>query len=182
MAERVHRTHNTAGLIQLTPLYVVAETRVIPVIRYEAEDELVHTDKHPHCDDETCPCRANIVDGSLVDPDFPDTTTRINQKDPSSISTDCAWCGTGEGVCLAHQQHLSLTSKVLVATGDYLAPGSTPSPQYAWPVIGRTIRGLARTYVRLRRFHAHAKAQRSLRWRLNRAYQIHIQSAGEGES
>ncbi|MHB8596726.1 MAG: hypothetical protein ACYDER_07945 [Ktedonobacteraceae bacterium] len=35
----------------------------------------------------------------------------------------------------------------------------------------RRTRGLARAYVRLRKFHAHRKAQRTLRWRLKRAYQ-----------
>jgi hypothetical protein len=32
------------------------EGKVIPVIRYEEGDDLIHTDEHPHCTDPACPC------------------------------------------------------------------------------------------------------------------------------
>jgi hypothetical protein len=36
-------------------LYEVDENgNVVPVIRYE--DDLIHTDEHPNCDDPDCPC------------------------------------------------------------------------------------------------------------------------------
>jgi hypothetical protein len=34
---------------------------------------------------------------------------------------DCAWCGTGEGICSEHLQALFAESKALAATGQYLA-------------------------------------------------------------
>lgn len=34
---------------------------------------------------------------------------------------DCAWCGTGEGICSDHLQALLIESKALAATGQYLA-------------------------------------------------------------
>ena len=61
--------HSNGELIPLTQLYVVTEaTQVIPVILYDEEDELTHTDDHPHCGDTTCPCpcHANTVEGSLA--------------------------------------------------------------------------------------------------------------------
>ena len=52
---------------QVEQLYIVTEAaQVIPVIRYEDGDELIHTDEHPNCEDDTCPCNANVVDGSLA--------------------------------------------------------------------------------------------------------------------
>ncbi len=32
------------------------------VIQYEERDELVHTDEHPFCGDETCPCMDELYD------------------------------------------------------------------------------------------------------------------------
>jgi hypothetical protein len=50
---------------QVEQLYRVTDAaQVIPVIRYEEDDEIIHTDEHPHCGDDTCPCNANVVDGS----------------------------------------------------------------------------------------------------------------------
>ena len=34
---------------------------------------------------------------------------------------DCAWCGTGEGICSDHLQALLAESQALAATGQYLA-------------------------------------------------------------
>ena len=34
---------------------------------------------------------------------------------------DCAWCGTGEGICDERMQALFAESKALAATGQYLA-------------------------------------------------------------
>jgi hypothetical protein len=43
--------------MDLQHLYSVNdEAEVIPVIGYEEEDELIHTDEHPQCTDPTCPC------------------------------------------------------------------------------------------------------------------------------
>ena len=52
-------------LTQVTQLYVVDATQVIPFIPYEDGDELIHTDEHPNCGDDTCPCNANVVEGSF---------------------------------------------------------------------------------------------------------------------
>ncbi len=32
------------------------------VIRHHKDDELVHTDEHPFCGDETCPCMDELYD------------------------------------------------------------------------------------------------------------------------
>ena len=36
-------------------------------------------------------------------------------------TTDCAWCGTGEGICDSHMQALFAESAELAATGQYQA-------------------------------------------------------------
>jgi len=33
--------------------------RVIPVVRNEDEDVIIHTDDHPFCEDLSCPCHAD---------------------------------------------------------------------------------------------------------------------------
>jgi hypothetical protein len=38
-----------------------------PILEVIMEDEIVHDDDHPECDDPTCPCHA---DTSSVDPDL----------------------------------------------------------------------------------------------------------------
>ena len=54
-------------LIQLTQLYTVNTiTQVIPVIQYEEGDELTHSDEHPNCEDDTCPCNVNVVADALT--------------------------------------------------------------------------------------------------------------------
>jgi hypothetical protein len=40
--------------------------QVIPIIRYEEGDELVHGEGHEHCDDPTCPCNANVIEGTAT--------------------------------------------------------------------------------------------------------------------
>jgi hypothetical protein len=42
--------------------------------------------------------------------------------------------------------------------------------------LQRGKRRIAHAYVRLRRQHAHVKAQRALRWRLNQAYRLHAEA------
>jgi len=37
---------------------------------------------------------------------------------------DCAWCGTGNGICDMHMNALFAQSAELAATGRYLAEGS----------------------------------------------------------
>ena len=65
MTSNLHHAHSSGELIKLTQLYVVTEaTQVIPVIQYEEEDELIHTDEHLNCGDTTCPCNANVVEGA----------------------------------------------------------------------------------------------------------------------
>ena len=66
MTSIMHNAH-TIELRQLTHLYTVTATaQVIPIIRYEEGDELIHTDEHPQCSDDTCPCNASVVEGSLA--------------------------------------------------------------------------------------------------------------------
>jgi hypothetical protein len=44
-------------MINLHPLFAVNdESLIVPIIYYEEGDELIHTDDHPLCDKEGCPC------------------------------------------------------------------------------------------------------------------------------
>jgi len=43
--------------------------------------------------------------------------------------TDCAWCGTGEGICAECLQAIFAESDVLAATGLFLAPDSEENTQ-----------------------------------------------------
>jgi len=43
--------------------------------------------------------------------------------------TDCAWCGTGEGICAGCLQAIFTQSDALAATGLYLAPNSEENVQ-----------------------------------------------------
>jgi hypothetical protein len=156
---------NTTELTQLTHLYTVTDAaQVIPIIRYKEGDELTHTDEHPQCSDITCPCNANVVEGSL-------TASQNTEAQGMNTSDGCAWCGTGEGLCASHMQTIFAESEILAATGQYLADESEENAQPYRHAARRKKHALARAYVRLRRFHAQIKTQRFLRWKLKRAYQ-----------
>lgn len=34
---------------------------IVPIIPYDEEDEIIHTDEYPLCEDETCPCKQEAV-------------------------------------------------------------------------------------------------------------------------
>lgn len=96
-----------------------------------------------------------------------------------NTSDGCAWCGTGEGLCTSHMQAIFAQSEALAATGQYLAPDDGKHAQPYRYAAHRKKHALARAYVRLRRFHARIKAQRSLRWKLKRAHQAAAMMEGE---
>jgi hypothetical protein len=57
---------------------------------------------------------------------------------------DCAWCGTGEGICNEHLQALLTESKALAATGQYLARDDNDERQaQATPPNGEAERNTA---------------------------------------
>jgi len=56
---------------------------------------------------------------------------------------DCAWCGTGEGICDEHLQALFTESKALAATGQYLARDDDEQPAQATPAESEADRNAA---------------------------------------
>lgn len=37
---------------------------IVPIIPYDEEDEIIHTDEYPLCEDETCPCKQAASGGA----------------------------------------------------------------------------------------------------------------------
>ena len=68
--------------------------RIVPpiVIRYEDGDELVHTQDHPFCGDETCPCMEALYD--LVEAEIEIEIERQEQETTGTHAPNCrcAWC------------------------------------------------------------------------------------------
>ena len=64
-----------------------------------------------------------------------------NERTAASPATrpvnDCAWCGTGEGICQAHLDALLAQSLILATTGQYRArdDGEKSKSQH-WPSQG----------------------------------------------
>ena len=57
--------------------------------------------------------------------------------------TDCAWCGTGEGICASHMQALFAESEVLAANGQYLAEDTESDVEGQIEVNRGLIEGIA---------------------------------------
>lgn len=49
---------------------------------------------------------------------------------------DCAWCGTGEGICQSHLDALLAESLALAATGQYRARNDGESQESRLPSQG----------------------------------------------
>lgn len=54
------------------------------------------------------------------------------------MGTDCAWCGTGEGICADCTTKLFTKSRELAATGLYLSPTDTDEQASAQSSAGES--------------------------------------------
>lgn len=50
-------------------------------VRYDSEDEILHTPENPTCSDSTCPCHEGDESGDTMPTPW------------AALSNHCAWCG-----------------------------------------------------------------------------------------
>lgn len=68
-------------------------TTIVPpyVIRYEGDDEIIHTDEHPFCFEEGCPCMEEEAYYAALDEAEDDHTGR------HPANCRCSWCEPPQG-------------------------------------------------------------------------------------